>query len=306
MANSKLDHFIKRNFGYFKAIYKNEKEMSQYYEKFQDTTDKSEVALSNFLGLHEFYRAMKTAKNATVKLIMIISLVEKLSSNREFVDFAEWLKERGRTTENEHYKSIQKYCNKMWNEYNEEYGCSSKFRRFFNNSEFITRDERIALLQSVSIFEKENPFFQVHPFCYDEKCPITRIERVTDTSIMYGNPRSDCEKCPLFEDDKKLKRGMEEYAQFLYEVRNRFVHDAILAPFPSGKRGIFSSENVVSMTRYRFRRSNKRAVILRVFITSGTDQLETILNRNFKKLLESCIENSLVSQKNLVCLLLLC
>jgi len=297
MSSNQLNQFIKKNFVHFRAIYKDEKEMFQYWEKFQDTA-KLEIAVFDFLGLHEFYRTMKTAKNATIKLVMIISLIEKLSSSREYVDFAEWLEEHGQTTENMHCELMQKYCKKAWNEYNKECGCSSKFRRFFTNSEFITIDEQIALLQSVSMFKKDRPEFRVHPFCFDKNCPITNVERATSVSIMIGNPRSDCENCPLFEDYKKLKRGMDEYALFLYEVRNRFVHDASLAPFPRGKGGIFGSkENMVSIARYRFRRDSKRAAILRVFITSGTDQLEIILDRNFKKMLKSYIEKARVNAK---------
>jgi len=292
MSSNKVNRFIENNFAYFKEIYKNEKEMSQYWQKFQDA-GKQEIALLDFAGLHEFYKTMKATNNSLIKLIMIISLIEKLSSNREYVDFAEWLEEHRQATENKRCKSIQKHCKNLWNEYNKEFGCSSKFRRFFNNSEFITKDEQIALLQSVSIFEKDRPYFRVHPFCFDKNCPITNIERVTSVSIMTGNPRSDCEKCPLFEDHKKLKKAMDEYALFLYEVRNRFVHNASLVPFPSGKRSLFGSEEeMVSITRYRFRRDRKRAVILRVFINSGTDQLEIILDRNFKKMLKSCIEKA--------------
>jgi hypothetical protein len=297
MSSSKVNRFIKNNFAHFKEIYKNEKEMSQYWQKFQDT-GKQEIALLDFVGLHEFYKTMKATNNSLIKLIMIISLIEKLSSSREYVDFAEWLEEHEQATENKRCESIQKHCKKLWNEYNKECGCSSKFRRFFNNSEFITKDEQIALLRSVSIFEKDRPYFRVHPFCFDKNCPITNIERITSVSIMTGNPRSDCGDCPLFEDHKKLKKAMGEYALFLYEVRNRFVHNASLAPFPSGKSSLFGSEEkMVSITRYRFRRDRKRAVILRVFITSGTDQLEIILDRNFKKMLKSYIEKARVAPK---------
>jgi hypothetical protein len=69
--------------------------------------------------------------------------------------------------------------------------------------------EQIGLLQSVEIFVKENPFSPIHPFCHDEKCPQETMEYNSPSSFVYANPMTDCRKCPLFEDDEKLKKEWE-------------------------------------------------------------------------------------------------
>jgi hypothetical protein len=295
MSNTKHNDFIAKNFSYFKEIYNDKEEMFQCFKRFQDIYDdsESENAESDFVALHEFYKAMTRMEDQTVKLLMIISLIEKLSSEREYLVFPEWLKKTEQSTD--------KNYNVLWNEYNEKFGCSGKFRRFFGNEEYVNRDEQINLLRSVSAFRRKgNSYVFTHPFCYEEKCPTVPSESGTcpgrkeekQQQVLY---ECDYKKCPLPTDDRKLKNGISQFAEYLYEVRSRFVHGAVLPNLPSGKKTLFShGDNMITMREYRFRKSGGRAKILRVFFNLGPKQLEDILNRNFMKLLDAYIKNNLV------------
>jgi len=282
--------FITKNFAFFKDVYQTKEEMLGYCEKFRGTHET--LTVSDFLAIHEYYKTMRQMNNSTVKLVMIISLIEKLCSERKYVDFAEWLQETEHSSENEHCKSKHKHCKKMWNEYNQEYGSSGKFQKFFENYKYVSRDEQIALVGSVETYIKKSngSLSLVKLLCHEATCPEEKKEVDSNLGLVLAHLGCDYQKCPLLEDDGKLKRGIGDFAGLLYEIRNRFVHNALLTQFPSGKMSRFNVESpVVSMKELRFRKTKRRARTLRATIAFGAEQLETILNYNFKQLLDAYV-----------------
>jgi hypothetical protein len=285
--------FIMKNFAFFKDLYQTKKEMLSYCEKFQGTRET--LTISDFLAIHEYYKTMKQMNNSTVKLVMIISLIEKLCSERKYVDFAQWLKEREHSSESEYCKSEHKCCRKMWNEYNQEYGSSGKFQKFFENQQYVTRDDQIALVRSVETYIKKSDgsLSLMNLLCHEATCPEEEKEVDSNLGRVRAILGCDYQKCPLLEDDKKLKMGIGDFTGLLYEIRNRFVHNAVLTQFPSGKMSRFNVEShTISMKELRFRKTERRARTLRATFPYGAEQLETILNHSFKQLLDAYIASN--------------
>ena len=269
------EDLVKKDFRFFKDVYDSEKEMLEYCLKFQKIHKPLWRAFEEFFSLSEFYRAMKMMKNDFIKLLMITSLIEKLSSKKDFTEFSEWVSEKEKEGMLEG-KRIQK----IWEEYNEDFGCSGKFRRFFLNPEYLSKKEQITLLKSICYFLRndDSSIFLVPLFCYSKKvCGLKD----------HGCEYESYTECSAFREEKILKKGIKEFANFLYNLRNKFIHDAHLFGLSSEIMGTtsFSLYYVPYKFRYIKRPSYKRRVVIRL---SGK-KLEEILNRNLKKLLNTYI-----------------
>lgn len=287
-----LDEFVKTHFPFFKEIYDSEGEMLEYGLKFKQIFTTFERAFNEFYTISEFYRALKligsnyNAKSETiadlltleksktdfVRLIMIISLIEKLSSGKDFIEFSEWTKLN--RLENEKVLTA-------WNTYNKEHGCSHKFRNFFQNEDYLTKSEQLALLRSVSYYvrNKDKTLTEVPLFCHDApKCGKKR----------FGCKFVADEECRALKEEKVLKDGIKEFANFLYEMRNRFVHNANMINLSEEFRGeaSFLYDYVPYKLRYLKRPSYNGFVGLKL----SAKNLENILNRNFKKMLNNYID----------------
>lgn len=269
------EDLVKRDFRFFKDVYNSEKEMLEYCLKFQKIYKPLWRAFEEFFSLSEFCRAMKLMKDDFIKLLMITSIIEKLSSEKDYTAFSEWVSEKQKESVLEG-KSIQK----IWQEYNEDFGCSSKFRRFFLSSEYLSKKEQITLLKSICYFLRNNDgsISLVPLFCYSKE--------------VCGPKDHGCEyvshtECLAFKEEKILEKGIKEFANFLYNLRNKFIHDAHLFGLSSEVMGTtsFSAYYVPYKFRYIKRPSYQRQVVIRL---SGK-KLEEILNRNFNKLLDTYI-----------------
>ena len=265
IPQEKLRAIVTAYFPYFKDIYTSESEVLKYWLKFYAVFD-DERALAEFLRILGFYRALKTVKVDFVKLIMIISLIEKLNSGEDYVDFGVWLSKQGKNANSE------KCCEQLFQAWNITHGCSHKFRNFFKNTEFVTKSEQIILLKSVVGKHEHSPTF-VPLFCYDE----------TKCKKFYSEENRVYEDCPIILEESVLNRGLTHFANFLYyNLRNKFVHDAKIIQLPDETDMLWDYENEVQTVR------GKYTGLIGLSLKSKT--LEELLNRNFKKLLHNYVE----------------
>ena len=265
IPQEKLRDIVKAYFPHFREIYSSEAELLEYWLKFYEVFD-SERTLAEFLRLLGFYRALKMVKADFVKLIMIISLIEKLNSEEDYIDFGVWLSKQRKSTNSE------KCCRQLLQEWNNTHGCSHKFRNFFKNPEYISKTEQITLLKSVVGKNESSPTF-VPLFCYDE----------TKCKKFYSKEIRVYEACPVFQDERVLNKGITYFANFLYyNLRNKFVHDAKIIQLPDETDFLWDYENEVQTVR------GKYTGLIGLSLKSKT--LEELLNRNFKKLLHNYVE----------------
>jgi hypothetical protein len=263
----------RKYFPTFKEFYGTEQEMLEYGLGFQQIYGSFEEAFYEFFSLSEFCLSLRTIKDDFVKLVMITSIIEKLNSKQPYITFSQWLSQRkkGSELENEH-------INKIWNEYNKIYGCSGKFRTYFQK--YLNQKEQIELLTTLLISDTVNGNLEFVPFlCYDKK---TCSQFVTHCKIghVFAN-------CPAFNNKKLVKDGIREFAEFLYNLRNKFVHDAHI--FHLTELCFGEPAWLFTYIPYEFkyikRPSYSGMVVLRLTVTD----LENKLLRDFKKLLSSFI-----------------
>ncbi len=189
-------------------------------------------------------------------LIMIISLIERLSSKEEYLTFSEWIAK----TKSENLKLVEA-CNR----YNDRFGCNHKFRNFFTSKEFLTKKQKLRLLRSIT--NGSDPLF-----CYSVKCGETK------RNCMF-KPENEC---LLIKNEPFLKRALNEFANFLYQLRNRFVHNACMFNLADTYEDAYVFTDIPYKFRYQKTHAEYKGF---VFIGLSVIELKQILNCNFKKLL---------------------
>jgi len=285
----KWKNVVEEQFPYFKEIYNSEDEMLNYGLKFQQTYKEYMKAFDEFFGISEFFRVIQLltkSKNESKKdswtyhyekredalsLIMMISLIEKLCSEKDFVPFHEWIREKGLECGK---------IRKIWEEYNKDFGCSHKFRNFFAGQEYLEIGEQIKLLRSIRYFvkDKDSKTAFMPMFCYDDaRCKI-------EYCLTLDNV-----KCPAFKNGKLRKDGLKEFAKFLYTLRNRFVHDAHLFRL-SEESAQLGTSYVGDYISYEFCYIKKPPYAGAVMLNLSPFDLKKILDKNFKKLLDNYIK----------------
>jgi len=266
---------VKEYFRFFNEVYSSEKEMLEYCLKFQQIYQTPMRAFEEFFSLSQFYRAMKLMEDDFAKLIMIISLIEKLSSKKDYIDFGEWV-----SIKRKENPSWNETIEKAWSSYNEEFGFSHKFRNFFRNPKYLNETEQLELLKSVYYYIKnaDNSYSLVSLFCYDEE-----VCRSVKTPCLFRLDKN----CPAFKDKEIVKDGIKEFADFLYRLRSKFVHDALM--FGLSGEAFGTTALLVTYVPYRFRYIKRPSYDGNVVLRLSGKKLEEILNSNFKKLLSEYI-----------------
>jgi hypothetical protein len=276
-----LQEFYKANIKDFYEIFPSEQEILVYFKKLANL---SHNAVDDFYDILLFYKSMKSSKDNPSKFIMIVSLIEKLTSQGNYLSFSEWLNEQNIVG-----KIDKRAILRLWHQYNNIFGCSSKFRRFFKG-DFLDKAEKISLLQSVKFFVKcEDGKNHLMPmFCYDTSHCYFR-EPFISCPIFNNLEKDDCLIC---NNISKLKKGLDELAEFLYYMRNMYAHNALLPRLAppletvTHKDGATLTMTTMTFCIYKFKR-RKVNYIGWIFVELSVLHLESILNKKFKTLLDN-------------------
>jgi len=184
------------------------------------------------------------------RLIMMTSIIEFLNSKEDFVTFNDWIKKEGKHDE------LRRRGIDIWHEYNRIHGAAEKFRTFFN--EYLTKEEKIKLMKSVQFYQRQRKeFFPL--FCF----------KGAECNVQYSYCTFDArkEKCPAYVSEKRISKGIKEFANFLYTLRSKFVHEAKLFVLPKPlPQGVGGSSWLVDYFEYKF--------ITRDYFYKGTIMLE--------------------------------
>jgi hypothetical protein len=286
-------NFVKKDFPLFKEIYSSENEMLEYGLKFQQIGD-TKTAFIEFYTISEFYRALKLVRDDFVRLIMIISLIERLSSKTDYIEISKWVQIR-KAKDMKVLEALRQY-----NEI-EGFGCNHKFRNFFKNRKYLSRNEQISLLESVKYYSiYRDKRISAPLFCYQEECGKGKrncVFHYDQRSVWETNSymsdeddellRFSIEDCPLIQNENLLNKNLNEFANFIYEMRNKFVHNATL--FHLSVEFLGSTSFMVDYIEYEFRYVKKPKFRGTIILKLSPNNLEKLLNRNFKKMLESYI-----------------
>jgi len=278
-----IGRLIKINYLMFQDIYFSQDEFHNYYSKFLNIYKKPERALYELANLSRYFLTMKTTEQNNLKTIMFISLIERLNSDKDFITFPEWISNK------ELNKASIKEINKFYNDYKKEHGCSSKFRAFFQV--YLTKEEKIQFIKSIKYYPKLSDGSDSHnlfPFCFEENncrpsylqsCPLVNYEK---------------EDCLICKDEDKLKKTLNELAEFLYYYRSKFVHEARMFGLSEPKLGNLDGASMsfspLDYVNYKFSKLKKPKYEGLIIVDLNAKMLENVLERNFKKLLANFIK----------------
>ncbi|MCL5950007.1 MAG: hypothetical protein M1490_05975 [Candidatus Bathyarchaeota archaeon] len=129
-------------------------------------------------------------------------------------------------------------------------------------------------------FKDDNDIWQSAPlFCYDkERCGGSCIDK-------------NCQ-CNILTDERIKEQSLKELANFLYELRNRFAHNAQMS-LSSLKFEEYSVKSTLAdyiNYEFRYKRKKFRGTIL---VKLSALDIKRIIDANFKKLLEDYLDNRL-------------
>jgi hypothetical protein len=264
----------------------NNKKTEKETEIILKNMETNEKAFYEIFTLSEYYRAMKIVETDVLKIIMMTSLIERLNSERDFLTFPEWLT----TKEQENDAGTNKKIKQIFNKYAKEHGCSGKFRRFFQN--FITKKEKVELIKSVRFFPKLKSGLNspnLFPlFCFEEsRCNPPPLQ----SCPLVNYDQQDCLICS---DAQELKKVLDEFAEFLYTLRSKFVHDARMFALASPNTVTHDNGATLSMSLwtyidYNFRKLKREKYEGLIMLDLTTRHLEGILKCNFKKMLDNFV-----------------
>lgn len=199
---------------------------------------------------------------------MLTSIIEKLNSKEDYLTFPEWISKENKKEE------LKKRGLTLWDKYNKTHGCSGKFRRFFKN--YLSQDENINLIKSVlsktKIRTAPTSQLLVPHFCYEDKCNV---------QFLRCNFDRNKAECPLFNSPSKLRKAIKDFSNFLYSLRNSFVHEANIVLLSE-----VDDEGIpIPLLEYIPRKKANLVIGL------APEQLETLLEKNFTKLLDAYFNN---------------
>lgn len=263
---------IKKYYPTFNKIFQSEQDLIDCSLGFRQIYKDNGEAMFEFFSLSEYMLVLNSIKDDFVKLIMVTSVIKKLNSKKEYMTFTQWLSQRKQTEKQEN-------INKLWNDYNIDFGCSGKFRKYFQN---LKEQEQVELLTTIQFFQNVNGNNEPVPlFCYDNKdCS----DKVNLCVMGYVFPN-----CPVLNDKKRLNDSIKELSEFLYTLRNRFVHDAVMPHFSES-----SHENTVipllHYIPYEFKYISQPNYSGNVWLRLRASDLENKVRRDFKSLLLNFIK----------------
>jgi hypothetical protein len=228
----------------FRNLFGSEQEAIECCEEFQNIDD-----LWTFFNIAQFCYFLDKIDESynkandylrvlldTDRLIMIASVIELLNSRETYKTFEKWIKQQKK--KEEHSTDVIR----LFKEYHKIHGAAEKFRNFFDK--FLTKDEKVHLMKSIQFWRKEERSF-LPLFCF----------KVGECNFRHSYCEFDGDKarCPIYASELRMRRGIEECANFLYALRSRFVHEAKLANFPRPlPKGVAGSSSLIDYVDYAF------------------------------------------------------
>ncbi|MEN3016305.1 MAG: hypothetical protein ABC585_00210 [Candidatus Methanosuratincola petrocarbonis] len=242
-----IEGWADKAFEAFSSLFSSKEDFIKYVNSLKNPRD-AEL----FLQTGNFYLVAKKYQHESyVKLIMIISIIEKIANKeKEFQEFYEWIESQdakineflseSKTMDANVFKEI---IIKLRDNYFQEFGSRRNVLAFFKKH--FTKEDKIKLIRSIEADRKETverilvaqymgvraatieelkeKGFNVEknfvPSCYDwMKCWFE-----------YGQCYPNL-GCLLKDDESLLDKTLKKVVDDLYQMRSDFVHDATITP----------------------------------------------------------------------------
>jgi hypothetical protein len=253
-----IEIWVNEAYDALKAVFPNKSTFVDYINKITDPLN-AELLIRSA----QYYLVAKEyQKDSFVKLIMILSLTEKLlSGQNEFQEFPIWVQGQDRRITRllcgvgkcsaEEYKRI---LDVLTNEYYQVFGSRRNVLKFFENH--MDLESKIDVISAIS------PHFTDTVTHYTERLPqystVKNIEELSGKAnhviskhlmpYCYNWQKcyleyADCDRslgCVLEEDKDILEKCLKKVVDLLYQIRNDFVHAAVITPLTEGETFVYA------------------------------------------------------------------
>jgi hypothetical protein len=250
----------------------------EYWERFKQLKDaKARQTLDNICQNIRLIKELEDSEfelPQQMALIVITSIIEALHTTVPFQNFGEWL--------SRHPMCKTMDCRRLWGKYNEVFGCSHKFRKFF--LKYLTNYEKADLIRKIMIVIDGATYV---PFCYQgEVCKISDEYENSDFYTPQCKFTVNSGDCTLIKNERKMKNVLRKFCNFLYSLRRQFLHEGRLSFFITkihSKLPVLAIHDVVKTREHTG------------WITNwlSTEFLLSLLKRNLQRMLgDYCEQNS--------------
>ena len=267
MSNELADEY----FGFVEDIFQSKEVFKKYWDEFLKLEDRAErvtfLKVCQNIALIKQFDKNEIPTHEFIDFIMLTSIIELLQTTTKYQTFDEWLETVDKSIIN------AKKCKSLLNDYNKIHGCSGKFRRFF--IDYLDDEEKISLLGRIKISsDNTSSNGKIVAFCY--------LGNICDSQIneSWCNIEVERTEGPIVQDKRKLKKSLTELCNFLYEMRNQFVH--------AGRIPIFPTANVNFVSDFYETRIYKGVIINELTI----EFLYSLVAKYLSKLLDSYLGKS--------------
>jgi len=238
---------------------------------------KNPYAWVDLYDISTFYFYLKQANRLiqdkilrdALKFIAIFSLIEKLCSEQKFVELKEWMQSNEIIQEYEPKRSelpLKELFKSLIEGYHRYHGSTQKILQFFR---ILEKEEKIAVIRYIRKVFSKRYGIPLIPICHRSGCKF-------DELCQSCNFDSDRGKCPIWGSEEKLNDCLERIAKDIYEIRNKFVHDAIIPLFPEKEIPLF---HVLDRKKPP------------VQITFQVEYFESLIDKYFRQLLDIYVKN---------------
>jgi len=283
--------WVDEAFEAFKSLFSSNDDFIKYINSIKNPKD-AELLIK----IGGFYLvAKKYQKESFIKLIMIVSVVEKIANKEmEFQEFYDWIEDqdnqikellsKAKTIDTNGFKEIIRVLKEN---YFQEFGSRRNVFAFFK--EHLTQEDKIKLIRSIktrrtdtvrgysermckavvgkiaTIQEAQRKGFVVEehfvPYCYDwSQCYFDYGQCSPD----YG--------CLLKDDNSLLDNTIKKVVDDLYQMRSDFVHNATITPL--------NERDVV----FTLGTSGRKPVLIELTVENLEDMFEKALKHYFDQL----------------------
>lgn len=139
-----IEFYTKNTFKSFENNFKDESEFNKFLNNFNDENEKFKFI---FCGNYYHYLKFNAGLNANIQLIMILSIVEKIYSKDDFIDFKDWCAKNQSEINIRDFTSFKGMLECLKSQYHKIHGSRQKVSGFFQD--YFDEEDKKSLLDSI-------------------------------------------------------------------------------------------------------------------------------------------------------------
>ncbi len=144
-SNETWIKFYKKNtFEALRKHFNSEEEFNKFFDNLLGDENKFK-----FISCGNYYHYLKfnNGLNANIQLIMVFSIIEKIYSEEDFIDFKDWCNKKQKNISLKDFSSFKNLLECLKSQYHKIHGSKQKTLGFFDN--YFEEEDKTGLLKSV-------------------------------------------------------------------------------------------------------------------------------------------------------------